>query len=47
MMFLGRYGKKEGFKNLKGKQLHDVGTKFQLESPMSLHENVPRFDEAG
>lgn len=46
-MFPRRYGKREGFENLKGKQLHDVGVRFQQVSPVSLHENVPGYDEAG
>lgn len=40
-----RYGKKEGFKNVTLKRVHDVGTKFQQQSDVSLHENVPEYEE--
>ena len=31
---------------MEGKKLHDVSTRFQQRSGVSLHENVPEFDEA-
>lgn len=45
--FIGppRYGKKEGFKNLTLKRVHDVGTRFQQQSDISLHENVVEYEE--
>ena len=42
-----RYGKKEGFANSVVKRLHDVGTRFQQKCPVSVHENVPEYEEAG
>ena len=42
-----RYGLQQGFKNLNMKKLHDTGTKFMEEADVSLHENVPRFPQAG
>lgn len=40
-----RYGKKEGFKNKDKKRVHDVGTRFQQACDVSLHENVPEYEE--
>ena len=42
-----RYGKQEGLENTELKRVHDVGTRFQQKSPVSLHENVPQYEEAG
>ena len=44
-----RYGLKEGFKtkNIKVKHAHDVAAKFQQVTPISIHENVPDYEEAG
>lgn len=39
-----RFGKKEGFKNVTLKRVHDVGTKFQQQSDVSLHENVTEYE---
>lgn len=47
---LTRYGLREGFrttKKLKVKQAHDAGIRFQDRTPLSIHENVVGFDEAG
>ena len=40
-----RMGLGDKFENAELKQLHDVGTRFILETFMSLHENVPEFQE--
>lgn len=40
-----RYGKKEGFKNIALKRVHDAGTRFQQDCDVSLHENVPEYEE--
>ncbi|CAL1152064.1 unnamed protein product [Cladocopium goreaui] len=45
-ILFSKYGKREGFQNLEGKKLHDVSTRFQQRSGVSLHENVPDFDES-
>ena len=44
-----RYGLKEGFKTKKieVKHAHDVAAKFQQVTPISIHENVPDYEEAG
>ena len=42
-----RYGLREGFRNLELKKVHDVGTKFMEATPVSVHENVPGYEEAG
>ena len=42
-----RYGKQEGLTNTELKRVHDVGTRFQQKSLVSLHENVPQYEEAG
>ena len=42
-----RYGKKEGFTNLEKKRVHDAGTRFQQDCPVSVHENVREYEEAG
>lgn len=44
---VGRYGKQEGLKNQGQKKLHDIGTKFQQKTDVSLHENVPQYEEVG
>jgi len=43
-----RYGLREGFatKNVDVKHAHDVSMKFQQSTPVSVHENVPNYDEA-
>ena len=43
----GRYGKQEGFSNLEIKKVHDTSTKVQKKTDVSVHENVPQFQEAG
>ena len=45
-MFFLRYGLKDGFGNLKKKQVHDVATTFMRQTPVNVHENVPDFEEA-
>ncbi|CAL1151356.1 unnamed protein product [Cladocopium goreaui] len=42
------YGLREGFatKNVDVKHAHDVSMKFQQSTPVSVHENVPNYDEA-
>ena len=40
-----RYGKKEGFKNIVLKRVHDAGTRFQQDCDLSLHENVTEYEE--
>lgn len=40
-----RYGKQEGLTNTELKRVHDVGTRFQQKSLVSLHENVPQYEE--
>ena len=44
-----RYGLKEGLKTKKieVKHAHDVAAKFQQVTPISIHENVPDYEEAG
>lgn len=37
----------EGFKNLEKKRVHDAGTRFQQDCPVSIHENVREYQEAG
>ena len=37
----------EGFKNLVKKRVHDAGTRFQQDCPVSIHENVREYQEAG
>ena len=46
-MSCARYGKREGFKNLKLKKVHDAATRFQSQCDLSIHENVPDYEEAG
>jgi hypothetical protein len=43
-----RYGLKEGFKtkNVEVKHAHDVAAKFQQVTSISIHENVPEYEEA-
>lgn len=38
-------GNKDGFNNVQTKQLHDISTRFIMETAFSLHENVTQFDE--
>ena len=39
-------GNQEGFENIKGAQVHSIGTKAMLQTTFNIHENVPEFDEA-
>ena len=41
-----RYGKHEGFSNKILKRCHDVGARFQQRTLVSVHENVPNYEEA-
>ena len=38
-------GKKDGCGNQTTKQLHDVGTVVSKRTKMTIHENVPGFEE--
>lgn len=47
-----RYGLRDGFNTMredkvKVKQAHDASTRFQQTTPISIHENVCGYDEAG
>ena len=35
----------EGFSNVQKKKVGDVATKCMAAVPLSVHENVPRYDE--
>ncbi|CAK9035320.1 unnamed protein product [Durusdinium trenchii] len=39
------YGKHEGFSNKILKRCHDVGARFQQRTLVSVHENVPNYEE--
>ena len=43
--FLLRIGKKEKFANVEVKEVHDVSTHVISRTKLSLHENVPGFNE--
>ena len=45
VLFGLRMGKKDGFGNQTTKQLHDVGTVVSKRTKMTIHENVPGFEE--
>lgn len=49
LVYLGfgceRYGKKEGFSNEEKKKVHDAATKIQQKTDVSIHENVPDYEE--
>ena len=40
-----RMGKKDGFKNELTKKLHDISTALIPKTKMSIHENVPEYEE--
>ncbi|CAK9006087.1 unnamed protein product [Durusdinium trenchii] len=48
-ILFSKYGLREGFKtkNIKVKQAHDTAMAFQQKTPISIHENVPDYAEAG
>ena len=45
-MPFSRYGKRQGFKNVELKKVHDVATAFMRSTPVNIHENVPHYEEA-
>ncbi|CAJ1447185.1 unnamed protein product, partial [Effrenium voratum] len=40
-----KYGKREGLSNLAIKKVHDTATAFQMRTDMSVHENVPDYED--
>ncbi|CAK9006281.1 unnamed protein product [Durusdinium trenchii] len=42
-----KYGKGEKWSNKLLRAIHDCGTCFQRKCPISIHENVPQYEEAG
>ena len=45
LLSITRYGKREGLSNLAIKKVHDTATAFQMRTDMSVHENVPDYED--